>query len=207
MGDHHRSSQAWNNSHSDVLYCRGGTHVIHDRIGTDPHIVDWIQDASFYRIYQISHIQLDWHLVTAFVERWRSETHTFHLSHGEASITLQDVAVFYRIPIDRRLIIGYTARLVQEGGAGQGRALRRIRGKLLGVVPLEGEMVGARIRMRFLKGKMFCQLPTAADDHTVVCHARAHLLQLICGMLFCDLSGSYVHLMFLPLLTTRAEIR
>ncbi|XP_057981289.1 serine/threonine-protein phosphatase 7 long form homolog [Malania oleifera] len=93
------------------------------------------------------------------------------------------------------------------GGADQGGALCHMCKRLLGVVPAEGEIVGACIHMQFLKSKMFFQLPIAADGHTVACHAYAHLLHLICGTLFCDLSGSYAHLMFLPLFMEQAEIR
>ncbi|KAM7486437.1 hypothetical protein LguiA_002446 [Lonicera macranthoides] len=34
------------------------------------------------------------------VERWRQETHTFHLPVRECSITLQDVALLLGLPID-----------------------------------------------------------------------------------------------------------
>ncbi|XP_057962088.1 serine/threonine-protein phosphatase 7 long form homolog [Malania oleifera] len=104
-------------------------------------------------------------------------------------------------------VTGRTVGPVQEGGADQGGALRRICEILLGVVPPDGELVGARICMRFLEGEMFRQLSTAVDDHIVACHAHAHMLRLICRTLFCDLAGSYAHFMFLPLLAERAKIR
>ena len=55
-------------------------------------------------------IQLDIALITAFVERWRPETHTFHLPHGEMTITLQDVEVIMGLPIEGEVIVGPTKR-------------------------------------------------------------------------------------------------
>ena len=41
----------------------------------------------------------DWGLISAFVERWHRETSRFHLSVGEVSITLDDVASLLHLPI------------------------------------------------------------------------------------------------------------
>jgi len=38
-------------------------------------------------------------LITGLVERWRPETHTFHLPFGEMTVTLQDVSALWGLPI------------------------------------------------------------------------------------------------------------
>ena len=43
--------------------------------------------------------KLDRSLLTALVDRWRPETHTFHLTCGEMSPTLQDIAMLLGFPI------------------------------------------------------------------------------------------------------------
>nr|XP_016457975.1 PREDICTED: serine/threonine-protein phosphatase 7 long form homolog [Nicotiana tabacum] len=64
-----------------------------------PRIVRCLQDTGFYRIVEIGRLQLDWSLITTLIERWRPETHTFHLSIGDATIMLQDVKVLYGLPV------------------------------------------------------------------------------------------------------------
>ncbi|RYR01971.1 hypothetical protein Ahy_B06g080834 [Arachis hypogaea] len=44
----------------------------------------------------------------AFVERWRPETHTFHLPWGECTITVEDVAMQLGLPIDGEPVSGTT---------------------------------------------------------------------------------------------------
>ncbi|CAI0558942.1 unnamed protein product [Linum tenue] len=50
------------------------------------------------------------------VELWRPETHMFHLSEGEMTITLKDVAILTGLPISGEAIIGSTTK--PEGGWG-----------------------------------------------------------------------------------------
>jgi hypothetical protein len=37
--------------------------------------------------------------IMAMVDRWRPETHSFHLSCGDMMVTLEDVAMILRLPI------------------------------------------------------------------------------------------------------------
>ena len=53
-------------------------------------------------------MEVDHALITALVERWRPETHTFHLSYGKMGITLQDIKVMLGIPVDGLPVIGRT---------------------------------------------------------------------------------------------------
>ena len=44
-------------------------------------------------------------MITAFVDRWRPETHTFHLPFDEATITLEDVHCILGLPTAERPVI------------------------------------------------------------------------------------------------------
>ncbi|KAL0376900.1 UNVERIFIED_CONTAM: Serine/threonine-protein phosphatase 7 long form [Sesamum calycinum] len=69
-------------------------------------VLQVLQNMGFLGILQCGHIEIDTHLITALVERWRPETHTFHFSVGEATITLQDISIIWALPIEGNLITG-----------------------------------------------------------------------------------------------------
>ena len=62
--------------------------------------------AGFYGVCRVGWIRYDQALISALVERWRQETHTFHLPVGEATVTLEDVAILWGLPIDGEPVIG-----------------------------------------------------------------------------------------------------
>jgi Plant mobile domain len=69
-----------------------------------PKLIKWdkiyepyICQSNFYGWYKLS-IKFSDHLLCALVERWRQETHTFHLSVSEMTITLDDVAILLGLP-------------------------------------------------------------------------------------------------------------
>ena len=78
-----------------------------------PDFVPWVIDESI--ISYLEHTRLyDFHLIaydrvyrainTSLVERWFQETHTFHLPLSEATITLLDLALLTRLPIEGRAV-------------------------------------------------------------------------------------------------------
>ncbi|KAK5813299.1 hypothetical protein PVK06_028747 [Gossypium arboreum] len=75
-------------------------------------------------------------LISTLVKHWRPETHTFHLSCGECTVTLEDVALQLGLPIDRSAITGVST--IAESAA--------ICYSLLGVSPT----LSSNFRMTFL---------------------------------------------------------
>ncbi|CAL1384101.1 unnamed protein product [Linum trigynum] len=62
-------------------------------------------------------MELDNNMLTTLVERWRRETHTFHLLKGEAMITLKDITLITDLPINGEAIIGSLKKPLAGWGA------------------------------------------------------------------------------------------
>ncbi|KAL8514084.1 hypothetical protein ACS0TY_013265 [Phlomoides rotata] len=60
---------------------------------------------GFYGRARYGYHKLDRHLITALVERWRPEAHTFYFPVGEATVTSQDVAVIWGLSIEGEPVV------------------------------------------------------------------------------------------------------
>ncbi|RYR11205.1 hypothetical protein Ahy_B05g079676 isoform E [Arachis hypogaea] len=71
-------------------------------------IIPYLETADLYHLDRLisQWLWVNEPLLSAFVERWRPETHTFHMPFGECAITLQDVAYQLGLPIDGEAVSG-----------------------------------------------------------------------------------------------------
>ncbi|QHO08226.1 uncharacterized protein DS421_14g470710 [Arachis hypogaea] len=66
----------------------------------------YLRRAGFEYVAYMVEFEHDWPLASALIERWRLESHTFHLPCGEMTITLQDVAYQLGLRIDGDPLLG-----------------------------------------------------------------------------------------------------
>ncbi|XBI85516.1 hypothetical protein VPH35_093652 [Triticum aestivum] len=133
--------------------------------------------------------------LTALVDRWRPETHSFHLPCGEMTMTLQDMAMISGLPINGQAVTGR----VSVGN------WRERTGILIGVEPdgpQEGKADTARVRHSWLKlvrgNTNPC--PQGANDVVVQQYTRAYLWYVLTKVVFSDATGNSALWMFLELL-------
>ncbi|KAK5842902.1 hypothetical protein PVK06_005320 [Gossypium arboreum] len=70
-------------------------------------IKPYLRDAGFLHVaYMGNGCKLDPTLLTVLVEKWRHETYTFYLPCSECIITLEDVQLQLRLPVDELVVTG-----------------------------------------------------------------------------------------------------
>ncbi|MBA0607028.1 hypothetical protein Godav_019396, partial [Gossypium davidsonii] len=128
--------------------------------------------------------KLDPKLISASIERWRLETHTFRLQCGECTITLEDVQLQLGLLVDGSVLTG-SAQSIDWGA---------ICYDLLGMIP--DNIYEVRIEMGWLRDTFL----KPGDDSTEVeriRYARAYILEILGGYLMSDKSRNLVHLRWL----------
>ncbi|QHO30071.1 uncharacterized protein DS421_8g230210 [Arachis hypogaea] len=146
--------------------------------------------TGFYHVSQIGIVQCQKALVNALIERWHPDTHTFHLSIGECSVTLEDVALILGLPTDGLPVTGMTMSSFE---AMEAECLLQF-----GVAPRREDCRSSCIKLTWLRNlKENLELN---DEISIQRYVRCHIMLLIGTILFGDKSGAGVHWKFLPLL-------
>ena len=108
---------------------------------------------------------------------------------SEMTITLQDVAIFFRLRVHGHPVTG-TSNIDQHA----------LCEKLLGVRQTETDIRGRSFKVRFITTHFSHLRPRVLDAVTSQLHARAYVLLLVSGSLFSDKKGIYLQLAILPML-------
>ncbi|MFQ6654635.1 hypothetical protein Gotur_025539 [Gossypium turneri] len=156
----------------------------------------YLEQAGFGSATLIRTFDLRYDLLSALVERWRPETHTFHFPCGECTVTLEDVALQLGLLIDGSPITGVTA--FTEPAA---LCYQLIRNSLE-----DDETNFTSLKFTWLKAKLG-QLSANATEGELMCVARAYIMHIIGGVLMPNANNNKVHMMDLPLLADLTNVR
>ncbi|RYR12829.1 hypothetical protein Ahy_B04g070158 isoform F [Arachis hypogaea] len=164
---------------------------LHDRI------VPYLERAGLYHLARLNArwFWLDEPLVSGFIERWRPETHTFHMPFGECTITLQDVAYQLRLSVDglpvSRCFTDFEKFIVE------GKPAWEWFQELFGELPPQNKVKHYTVHFTWFHER-FRVLPDDATEETVRIYARAYIMMLLSTQLFGDKSENRVHIWWLP---------
>ncbi|QHO11744.1 uncharacterized protein DS421_15g500830 [Arachis hypogaea] len=165
--------------------------ILHDRI------MPYLDSAGLLHVARLNDywFKLDEPLISAFVERWRPETHTFHMPFGECTVTLQDVAYQFGLPVDGFPVSGCLSDFEQlmEGGKPAWQWFE----ELFGELPPEDCIDEFTVSYGWFQNRLRV-MPNDATDSMVQVYARGYIMMLLSMMLFGDKSGARVHLRWLP---------
>ncbi|CAN1292320.1 Serine/threonine-protein phosphatase 7 long form homolog [Linum perenne] len=161
----------------------------------DPRFEPYLAPIGLDKLRDCLDFTPDPELITALVERWRPETSTFHLYHGEATITLEDVHFLTGLSVDGELVESQR-RLPTVDSDLQNYVL-----ELLGKKPSTADLSASRVKMTWLRNH-FGTIRGDADPETIEQHCRAYILDFFGSCIFADRSGSHAPLFFLPLLSS-----
>ncbi|CAN0912370.1 Serine/threonine-protein phosphatase 7 long form homolog, partial [Linum grandiflorum] len=154
----------------------------------------FLLDVGLFSIVQVSHLVPDIELCTTLIERWRPETNTFHMYHGEMTITLEDVSFITGLPVDGGAVFQeYPAKDCDWGST-----IFRI----LGETPGKDDYAkDGRLKLTWLRRTFMhpSQIPSSYELRRKQ-YARAYALTCIGLFLMADRSGAAVHPVYLLLL-------
>ena len=164
------------------------------QIPTPERVVQNIIRAGFYGIYSIGNYTVDRGLLTALVDRWRDESHTFHFVGGELGISLQDVEIMLGLRVDGLAVTR------SERNDNRASRLDMIE-SLLGVRPADNQVDTNCLTVRLdWMLHTFGELPPNPSEERLLYQSRAAMLLLLGAHVFSDKSSDQIPLWPLPFL-------
>src|SRR4051812_17298529 len=143
-------------------------------------IKPYLERAGFGIVSKINFRSVDSKLVIAMLERWRPETHTFHLPTGECTITLEDINMLFGLRIDGRAVVGET----------EGPDYACI--DTLGIEPFSDRVKGA-VKLRWIHDELNeLEQHSQQTEEENILHAKLYILRMI-AVLFPDKSHNVLH--------------
>ncbi|XP_061338439.1 protein MAIN-LIKE 2-like [Gastrolobium bilobum] len=164
----HISQRVWNTEHVRKIKTRCGKPQGGPPTGAIPQVVEeYLRQAGFI------------HVSGCNISRWRPETHTFHMTQGEMTITLQDVADILGLPTDGTVVIGSTSEDWHAACAG-----------VFGHVPEAGEFHhSGDLRISFLD-RHYTRWTDLEGNHVAeIYFTKAHIARMLGTWLLADKSG------------------
>ncbi|XP_075663023.1 serine/threonine-protein phosphatase 7 long form homolog [Castanea sativa] len=179
----HRSEAIWNGQDPGSVTCRSRSSEFSNREPmVDDRVRNIIKAVGLEGLLWVPGREIDHGLITALVERWRPETHTFHMPHGEITITLQDVEVLLGLPVDGDAITGSTQKSWVD-----------VCRDFLGFQPINQDnhkqLTGQRILINRLLEQVANPLPPNAEEDQLHKYVRCYILALLGDTIFMDKSG------------------
>ncbi|QHO28580.1 uncharacterized protein DS421_7g217950 [Arachis hypogaea] len=160
-------------------------------------IIPYLETAGLYHLARLNSqwFWVDEPLLSAFIERWRPETHTFHMPFGECTVTLEGVAYQLGLPIDGEPVSGCLSEF--ENFMENGRPAWVWFRELFGELPPQNKVKQMTVCYTWFHER-FRVLPADATEDIVRIYTRAYIMMLLSSQLFADKNANRVHLRWLP---------
>ena len=152
---------------------------------------EWIRQTGLHRLMEMRWMRIDHALITGLAERWRPETNTFHFPIGEVTVTLEDVAYIYGLPINGSPVTGRPF---------PNDTVANVCEELLGKRPVDGvDFNGISIKFTWLdqhfrhkrdEGKSKKKKDKKLSEQEDIYATRAYLFFLVSGQILANASGS-----------------
>ena len=116
--DDHITNDIWQGNERFLRSRQHSIWILKHTDQVNPRVRNLIDLVGFGHVLKVDNMEINHLLVTELCERWRIETHTFHMPLGETTVTLEDVSLQLGVSLDGETItrstFGNLMELCQE---------------------------------------------------------------------------------------------